>query len=261
MRRTSVPPSSRLECWKRLPALHKLDPLQFPVPEPTKLLFWRWGHDDSWLIVQQTGPVEWLGLVAGPGLDSRLPLDPNNWTNALFRNIIASEGRPERALVGEFLRLHPDRALSVHIFSITRPNEILKLFKYNRTLPVIFYLRNAMRFLNIDYEVPVPDPYVTEGTILKKNQKSTLHLTRMFDRMEHERNLMNMRLAITSRSIETVKSLADQSSLSVKEVTHRAVMTAQLELGMISGRKRKIITEGKTKGKAATSPKVLLPSS
>ena len=94
--------------------------------------------------MQQTGPVEWLGQVAGPGLDSRLPLDPNNWTNALFRNIIASEGRLEQALVGEFLKLHPDRALSFHIFSITRPNEFRKLFKYNRTLPLIFDLRNTM---------------------------------------------------------------------------------------------------------------------
>ena len=102
-----------------------------------------------------------------------------------------------------------------------------------------------------DYEVPVPDPYMTERTILKKNQKSTLHLTRMFDRMEHARDLMNMRLAITNQSIETVRSVMDQSSLLVKEVTHRAVMTAQLELGMISGRKRKIIT----KGKGADKPK------
>ena len=82
--------------------------------------------------------------MAGPGLDTRLPLDPNNWTNVIFRNIIASEGRTERAIVSEFLRLHPDRALSVHIFSITRPNEFRKLFKYNRTLLVIFDLRNAI---------------------------------------------------------------------------------------------------------------------
>ena len=68
--------------------------------------------------------------------------------------------------------------------------------------------------------MPVPDPYVTERTIQKKNEKSNLHLTRMYDRMEHERNLMNMRMSITSRSIETVRSVANQPSLSVKEVTH-----------------------------------------
>ena len=57
---------ARQECLKQLPALHKLDPLQFPVPEPSKLLFWRWGLDDSQLTLQQTGPVEGFGLVAGP---------------------------------------------------------------------------------------------------------------------------------------------------------------------------------------------------
>ena len=31
-------------------------------------------------------------------------------------------------------------------------------------------------------------------------------------------------------------------------------MTAELELGMMSGRKRKIITDGKTKGKGADKP-------
>ena len=55
-------------------------------------------------------------------------------------------------MVGEFLRLHPDQALSVHILSVTCPDEFRKLFKYNRTLSLIFNIRNAMRFLNIDYE-------------------------------------------------------------------------------------------------------------
>ena len=67
-----------------------------------------------------------------------------------------------------------------------------------------------MRFLNIEYEVPVPDPYVTERTILKKNEKS----------------------------------LANQSNLPVNEVTHQAVITAQLEPGRTTGRKRKTTTKG-----------------
>ena len=185
-----------------------------------------------------------MGLVAGPGLDTRLPLDPNNWTNAIFRNIIASEGRTERAIVGEFLRLHPDRLLAVHIFSITRPNEFRKLFKYNRTLAIIFDIRNAMRFLNIEYEVAAPDPYVMGKTILKKNEKGNLHLTRLYDQVEQERNSTDVRLSITSRSLEKVRSVANQPSLSAKEITRRAIMTAELELGRTSGRKRKISTNG-----------------
>ena len=101
-----------------------------------------------------------------------------------------------------------------------------------------------MRFLNIEYDVQAPDPYVIEKTILKKNEKGGLHLTRLHNQMEQKRNPTDMRLFITSRSIETVRSVANQSSLSAKEVVHRAVVTAERELGGTSGRKRKISTNG-----------------
>ena len=100
--------------------------------------------------------------------------------------------------------------LAVHIFSITHPGEFRKLFKYNHTLAITVAIRNAMRFLNIEYEVPVPDPYMMEKTILKKNEKG----------------------------------LANQPNLPVIEVTHQAGMIAQLESGRTSGKKRKITAKG-----------------
>ena len=81
-------------------------------------------------------------------------------------------------------------------------------------------------------------------TILKKNEKVDLHLTRLYDRLEKERDPTDVRLSITSRSIETVRSVANQPSLSAKEVAYRAVKTAQLELGRTSGKRRKIFANG-----------------
>ena len=166
-----------------------------------------------------------------------------------MKSLTASEGQTDRVLINKFMWLHPDCALSVHIFSIENIAGFCSIVQFRRTVATIFNIRNTLRHLNIDYNVPVPDLYTADDVTQKRQEKGALHLTRMFDRMERERDLMNMRLCITSRSIETVKGAVNQSSLSVKEITHRAIMTAQLELGLISGRKRRVQNDSKPKGK------------
>ena len=147
---------ARFECLHRLPALHKVNQFQFPLPHQEKFIFWCWGHTEESSSTPFRDPVDRLGLIARPGMETRQPLDPNNWNHQVFKAVAKGETRTDRVVILEFMRTRPDRALAVHIFTIEKPGTFRGLMTRKRILATIYDIQNLLCWLNIDYTVPSP---------------------------------------------------------------------------------------------------------
>ena len=164
---------ARYECIRRLPAL------QFPLPHQEKFIFWPWGHSEESISTPIRDPVDKLGLIAGPGMETRLPLDPNNWNRQVFKAVVKGETRTDWMVILEFMQANPHCTLAVHTFTIKKPGAFRGLMTCKRILATIYDIRNLLRWSNIDYTVPSPDPYTLDETYDKKADKGDSHILRL----------------------------------------------------------------------------------
>ena len=225
---------ARHECIRRLPALHKIDELQFPMPHQEKFIFWRWGNSEESCSTPIRDPVDSLGLIAGPGMETRLPLDPNNWNRQVFKAVTKGETRTDRMAILEFMRTHPDRALAVHTFSIENPSAFRSLVARKRILVTIYDVRNMLRWLGVDYTVPSPDPYTLDNAHDTKADKGDSHIARLREDFAKQRAILDMKIAVADRSLAMIRNPASLPGLSRREITYRAVSTAQIEISRLT---------------------------
>ena len=232
-------PPSLLRCLHRLPALHKVNQFQFPRPHQEKFIFWCWGHTEESSSTPFRDPVDRLGLIARPGMETRQPLDPNNWNHQVFKAVAKGETRTDQVVILEFMRTHPDHALAVHTFTIEKPGAFRGLMTRKRILSTIYDIWNLLLWLNMDYTVPSPNPYTLEETYDKKADKGDSHILRLREELAKQRALLDLKLAATDRSLEMIKNPSSLPGLSRREITYRAVSTVQIELSRLAGDKSK----------------------
>ena len=226
----------------RLPAFHKIDSAVFVKPHPNKIILWQWGIAPEQLAMPHIHPVPGatnLGLIAGPGLVPRLPLDPMTWTRLTFQEIGHAAWRSERMLVHKFMRVYPDQALAVHLHSVQNHEAFRTLVHFNHTVKLILDIRKMLRQLNIPFETPDPDPYVMEVAVLKKSMKGNQHILRMQQEVVRQQQVADMQISVVNTSLELVKNPSAQPGLSKEEVTYRAIATMQLEFSWIPSSKKK----------------------
>ena len=124
-----------------------------------KKTFWRFGHSSAAAKKPLNCPVQTHKFHCGPGLENRLPPNPLAWTKADFTLNVIPEVRGEKAIVLEFMRVHPDRAHAVHELAVNHITRFKTIFTSKRVVKSVADFRKMLRFLNIQINIPNPDPY------------------------------------------------------------------------------------------------------
>ena len=113
-------------------------------------------------------PVATDYFSCAPKVENPLPQDPMQWTAAHFIPSAIKGVRGERAIIMEFIRTHPDRALRVHQMTVIHRVYFKELVSSRRLINIILDIRSLLRRLNIDFTVPNPDPYHIEAVEAKR---------------------------------------------------------------------------------------------
>ena len=201
-----------------LPALRKLDPDKWILHHEDKKLFWRYGQPKDKISLPLTTPVSSPGLLAGPGLENDLPLNPMTWTASLFKSLLVPALRNERPIILEFMRLHPDSALAVHHLSIKHPQMFRSIVPASRVVKVVIDIRNLLGYLNIPFTTPSPDPYHVQEAVKKQVDKAIKHMdaklsTFMAHQNHYAQKISTVEKAMTLISGGAVPDRIDNMSL------------------------------------------------
>ena len=124
-----------------------------------KKVFWRFGHSSVAARKPLNYPVQTHKFHCGPGLENRHPPNSLVWTKADFTLNVIPEVRGEKAIVLEFMRIHPDHAHVVHKLAINHTNRFKMIFTSKRVIKSVSDIRKMLRFLNIPINIPNPDPF------------------------------------------------------------------------------------------------------
>ena len=166
---------ARWEFLKRYHALRIIDPKVWVSHHEDKKHFWRYGLSEIQLTAPVKHPVYKLGLMAGPGLESQLPLAPSTWTKSLMAQHSVFEMRTDRMLALEFMGEHLDQAVEVLNFSILNPKGFGSVIASKWLIRTVNDIRDFLRHANIPFLVPSPDPYNTTAHEDRKAAKLAHH--------------------------------------------------------------------------------------
>ena len=140
-----------------------------------KKLFWRFGHSSAAARKPLNHLVQTYKFHCSPGLENRLPPNPLVWTKADFTLNVIPEIRGEKAIVPEFMRIHPDRAHIVHELAINHTNRFKMIFTSKRVVKSVADIRKMLRFLNIPINIPNPDPFKETSFKSSKAEPAAKH--------------------------------------------------------------------------------------
>jgi hypothetical protein len=157
----------------QLTELRTYDPQSWPLHHEDKKLVWRYGLPKAVVATALESPVTTDHFSCAPGVENPLPLDPMQWTASHFTPTAIEGVRGERAIIMEFIRIHPDLALRVHEMTVIHRAYFKKLVTSRRLITIILDIRSSLRRLNIEFTVPSPDPYHIEAAEARRANRNT----------------------------------------------------------------------------------------
>lgn len=212
---------------ERLPLLTKLDPVSWIIHHEDKKLFWRFGHPKELSSRSSSAPVSCLGLVANPGLETKLPLDPMAWSPAIFRPLLVPQLRGERVLIVEFMRLHPGQAKKVLELAENQKAKFKSIVGPKRVLKLVHDIRTMLEDLNMELPRPTSwsDPFKIEDLVQKKVEKAMKHLQfKLVHYVTHQQHYAE-KIAMAEQALKTIGSGQDGARFTNNSLLRMATAT------------------------------------
>ena len=204
---------ARASIVDRLDALHRLDHESWMAPHADKMVLWKFGVAKE-INTAITTPVPSLGLLLPTSVKSHLNINPELWDKDQLKQSSTTNERSDRALILEFVRLYPSKALKVLNYVENHRTKFRNLVNESRTLKIVIDLRDMLTFLNYKVLRPVgwTDPYNVKEYYASLAAKQTRHEELRLKKLLEKDSRLQETIASTKRNLESLKRAADSAN-------------------------------------------------
>jgi hypothetical protein len=154
------------------------------------------------------------------------------WTASHFTPSAIEGVRGERAIIMEFIRIHPDLALRVHQMTVIHRAYFKRLVSSRRLITIILDIRSLLRRLNIEFTVPSPDPYHIEAAEARRaNRNNQERFALLHQALGHPGAAVTQSLQGVTQKSPLKRPPRDPSKLgTARDELRRPVVLPRLEL-------------------------------